>query len=91
MNSIFSIQALEQLIDQRVVDACQPLVARIEELEGKLRKDYKTKQEAADYLGVSTSTIDNYVRQGLKKHKLTARRTVFSHSDLDDFMSKRRM
>lgn len=91
MNAIFSIQALEELIDQRVSDACQPLLTRIEELEGKLSKDYKTKQEAADYLGVSTSTIDNYVRQGLKKHKLTARRTVFLLSDLDEFMSKRRM
>ena len=91
MNSIFSIQALEKLIDQRVSDVCQPLHARIEELENKLKKKYMTKQEAADYLGVSTSTIDNYVRRGLQKHKLTSRRTVFLQADLDEFMSSRRM
>lgn len=55
----------------------------------KIRQHLRDKQAAA-WLGVGISTIWLYVRQGkLKSIKLSPKVTVFSVSDLEEFVQSR--
>ncbi len=83
-NSIDNI--IEALVRQEV-ERITPL------LKAELLKDFKessqdrylSRKESSEYLNVSISSIDNYVKQGLIKHKLN-KATRFKKSELDAFV-----
>ena len=59
----------------------------IEEVKKKvLNETYFTRKEAAGYLKVSITTIDNYCSNGLKKYKLGTS-TRLKKEDIDNFVS----
>ena len=88
--NLINHKALERMIDEQINARLAPLIARIEELESLKTPDYLTKQEAANYLKCSTSTIDNYVRRGLKKVVLSKGKVLFERSDLDEYMESKK-
>jgi len=51
--------------------------------------EYLRDKQAAEYLGVGTSTIWLYTKQGkLKAIKLSERVTVWAKADLDEFVRR---
>lgn len=91
MGSIFNDKALEMVVDEQFNALLSPYIARIEELENLQKSNvYMTKQEVANYLRCSTSTIDNYVKIGLKKSSMSKGKVLFSLSDVDDYVRARR-
>lgn len=57
------------------------------ELRSKVIKEtYLTRAEAATYLKVSLTTIDNYCNNGLKKYKLGSS-TRLKRLEIDEFVS----
>ena len=56
---------------------------------GVVAKLYLSRQEAAEYLGVGTRSVDSaVVRYGLAPIKI-GRRVIFSRRELDRFMTSR--
>ncbi len=54
-------------------------------------KEYLTSKEAANYLGIKVSTLNDYCWSGLIPYsKPTDRKRYFKRSDLNGFMSKNR-
>lgn len=47
-----------------------------------------SREEAANYLNVSTTTITKYVKEGRLRHGGTNRKYLFRKSDLDKFVFK---
>ena len=90
MVNLVNHKVLEKIIDEQVNARLASLIARIEELERQKVPEYMTKQEAARYLKCSTSTIDNYVKRGLKKVVLSKGKVLFERSDLDEFMKSKK-
>lgn len=87
--NIINQKALNQILDELVESRLETLIARIEELENQKAPEYMTKQEAASYLKCSTSTIDNYVRNGLPKGTMSKGKVLFERSNIDEYVAKR--
>ena len=51
-------------------------------------KQYYSKVELSEELGVSIRTIDNWIASGLISYSKIGRRVIFSRSDLEDFMQR---
>lgn len=83
---------LENKIESRIRKHVNPLMEKIKALEGQLSRQNKntlmTKKEVSLYLGVSEGTINNYVKRGLKKIKITDRMVRFKKSDVDAFVDE---
>lgn len=72
----------------------EELEIRMENLKTEFRKElqtnskpYYSRKEAADYIGVCVTTIDNYIRDGrLEKYK-SGRKTILKKTDLDSLLN----
>lgn len=51
-------------------------------------KQYYSKVELSEELGVSIRTVDNWIASGLISYSKIGRRVIFSRSDIDDFMQR---
>lgn len=90
MENLLNHKALEKYIVEHLNAQLLPLIARIEELESQKTPEYLTKEEVSKYLKCSISTIDNYVRRGLSKSKMSKGKVLFERSDIDHFVSDRK-
>ncbi len=83
-------QAIHEIIRSSVAEQVQCLKSElIAELTESQRKPiYFTRKQVSTFLNVSLSTIDNYVKYGLKKYKV-GRSTRFLKSEIDEFIQGR--
>ena len=74
---------LEELIESTTIRAVKACLRSLELPMSGQPEEYLRKRDAARLVGVSMSTIDNYVRQGkLKKHPFTGKSVRFKKGDV---------
>ena len=86
-------ELLQQFIDD--IDSGNSRMSQEQQLEAlsmlyKLTSNELSKIEAAEYIGVSRATFDNYIREGLipKGHKRAGFKELsWNKSDLDKFLN----
>lgn len=82
-------------IRQVMLEVLKPVHSKLEDLDSRLPKvqenKYITKEKAAKILNVSTSTINNYLKQGkLNKFKFgdDSRRVYIKKDEIESFIEK---
>jgi excisionase family DNA binding protein len=76
-------EAVSAKIHEEVERATAPLKAKIEELSGEMVKPGK----AAEYLGISRTTLTKYVQRGLPFHNIGGMRW-FSKSEMNSWIKE---
>lgn len=82
-------EELTRLIEEATARAIKVSLRRFDRTTTDTNEDYLSKSKAARLLGVSTSTIDNYVRQGkLRKYPFTGKTVRFKRAELLALITK---
>jgi hypothetical protein len=73
----------------QLIESMRELKSSIDQLS-RFSDGYLSKQQAADYLGCSTKTIERFMKAGLKYYSMT-NEPHFTKKDLDDFAEQFRI
>jgi len=64
-------QQIEDIVKAAIAKAVEPLHKRIQELESTKTVKLWSKRQAAEFLGVTAKTVENYEKDGiLKRHSV---------------------